>query len=237
MTEQTNVETQPGDAGAGGTTTPPASSQPGASVAVDAKTLSKLVKDAIAEELKPVKGEISGLYSRQDKDRNALREFMDEVKKQQANGLSENDAIDAAQNALNERAETAQEKKMLKEIHAKLFGLSSTQDAGNVASGAADMANVISELKLDANSADVVAILAKGLDPDKQELELRRYAARPKTQPSAAESATLQGGAPATKKDAAPMIARLAELQKVPSKNFAEIEKLEKELDAINWGG
>jgi hypothetical protein len=193
MSDNPNVDDQNPN-GAGGVTNPSVSQGEGKSVA-DAGNLSKLVRDAIAEELKPIKGEIGGLYSRQDKDRNAMREFMGEVKKQQANGLSENDAIDAAESTLKERAETQAEKKMLKDIHAKLFGEPSANPAGNGSNGVGDSAKVVSELKLDGNSAEVISIISKGLDPVMEELELRRLADRPKSTPSL--SAAPAGSVPA----------------------------------------
>lgn len=160
MLSKTNVVYQNDGTGVGGDTNPPASPQAGGAVAVDAETLSKLVKAAIADELKPIKGEISGIYSRQDKDRNAFREFMDEVKKQEASGLSPDQAFTAAQNEINSRAETLAEKQMLKDIHSKLFGSSSAQAAGNGESGADVQA--VAELQkygISTNEADAVELL------------------------------------------------------------------------------
>lgn len=232
MTE-TNVESgQPN--GAEGITNPNVSKEGGSPVAVDADALSRLVKDAIAAELKPIKGEISGIYSRQDKDRNALREFMDEVKKQQANGLSENDAIDAAQNALNERAETVAEKKMIREIHAKLFGSSSTQPAGNGPSGA-EQAQIISEYKLDGNDPEVIAAYSLSGDSFRAkiaDIAYRRATKQPASIASvpAASVSPSQGGA-----DTNVLISKLSEYQKFPTKHKKEIAELEAELNKRGW--
>src|SRR5688500_3055906 len=125
---------------------------------------------------------------------------------------------------------------MLKDIHAKLFGASSPQAAGNGASGAVEQAKVISELQLDANSPDVISILAKGLDPDKQELELRRLAARPKPSPSPAASTTLQSQPSASgNDDVGPLIAQLNEWQKTPSQYRQQIKERVAELDKRGW--
>jgi hypothetical protein len=227
MSDNPNVDTQ-NPTGAGGETNPPVSNGGGQSVAGSAD-LSKLVRDAIAEELKPIKGEISGIYSRQDKDRNAVRELMDEIKKQQAKGLSENDAIEAAQSALSERAETKAEKQMLKEIHAKLFGESSANPTGTRSNGTGETDRVIQELSLDANSPDVINILAKRQDPAMQELELRRLAQRPKPTPS--PSASLAGNAPVSEGvDAERLYAEMATLYKEPTKNAARLAAIQKQL-------
>lgn len=210
MLYKTNVVYQNDGAGAGGDTNPSASPSAGGTVAVDAETLSKLVRGVIAEELKPIKGEIGGLYSRQDKDRNAVRELMDEVKKQEAAGLSSEDAITAAQNTLKNREEAIAEKQMLKDIHSKLFGSSSPESAGNGASGADVKA--VAELQrynLDPNSAESVALLRSlaSLTGDAKEAKLKQYIldqVAPKQPPSPAgfTQAPATGGMVQTNVDA-----------------------------------
>ena len=71
MPENTDVDTT----GAGGDTNPPVSK---VSVNGDEERLSRIVKSAIAEELKPIKGDIGGLYSRTDKQQNAFSDFLKE---------------------------------------------------------------------------------------------------------------------------------------------------------------
>jgi hypothetical protein len=230
MTEEANVEERVTE-GAGGETNPPVSEEASKSVAVDADALSKLVRGVVEESLKPIKGEISGIYSRQDKDRNSFREFMEEVKKQEASGLSENDAIDAAESALSARAESAAEKKMLKEIHSKLFGDSPVSPAGNGENGAGQIAQVISELPLDGNSPDVMAILAEeGLTLEQQELKLRRLADRPKKQPSPSAAPSGNSGTAAAGVDEEALLSELQTLYKEPSKHMKRILEIQKAL-------
>jgi hypothetical protein len=155
MLTKTNVVYQSDGAGAGGETNPPASPSAGTTVAVDAKTLSELVNT-----VKTLKGEIGGIYSRQDKDRNAFREFMDEYQKQKANNLSDTEAFTATENAIKQRAEAMEEKELLRKIADKVLGSPSTQAAGNGASGA---------------SVEAAAELEKyGLAKDPDALELIR---------------------------------------------------------------
>lgn len=160
MTDQPNVDTS----GVDGATSPSASKSPVEGAEQLSGLVRSVVKEVMAEELKPIKGDISGLYSRQDKDRNANREFMDEYRKQMANGLSDKDAEDAAHNALNQREAQAEEKRMLAEVYAKVVGKPSTQPAGNGVSGADARARLIDDLKIDANSPDVLRLLAD--EPD-----------------------------------------------------------------------
>ena len=178
MLTKTNVVYQSDGAGAGGETNPPVSPSAGGTVAVDANTLSKLVKAAIADELKPIKGEISGMYSRQDKDRNAFREFMDEVKKQQANGLSEDQAFTAAQGEITSRAEAAAEKVMLKEIHAKLFGSSSDQAAGTgVIEADVEATAELQRYGLNQNEPDAIELLRSlaNLSKEAKEAKVNKF--------------------------------------------------------------
>lgn len=238
MSYKTNVVYQNDGAGAGGDTNPPASPSAGGTVAVDAETLSKLVKQVIAEELKPVKGEISGLYSRQDKDRNALREFMDEVKRQEAAGLSSEEAITAAQNTIKNREEAIAEKQMLKEIHSKLFGSSSPESAGTGESGT-DVKAVaeLGKYKIDPNSAEAVALLRSmdKLNPLEKEVKLKTFILdqlAPKQPPSPADLVQSAAAGGASKpKDVAALQEEQSQLLKNPSKNMKRLAEIRQEIN------
>lgn len=189
MTENPNVESQ----GAGGNQ-PPASGEAVAGKP-DLSELVKVVRDVVSEELKPVKGEISGIYSRQDKDRNAFREFMDEYRKQKATGLSDVEAQNAAEQTLNAKAENAEEKRMLKEVYAKVIGSSSPQAAGNGVSGAVDLAKAVAKYDLSESDPDVIEASrgksGDALDASLANLALKRAKQNP---PSVAAASALQSG-------------------------------------------
>jgi hypothetical protein len=227
MTTNPNVDNLD-ENGAGGSPSHSVSSGEGGSIK-DSDQLSKLLKAEIAEALKPVLSEVRGVQGRQDKDRTAFREFMDEFKKQKAKGLSDDAAEVAAETSIKERTEALSDKQLLRQIAEKVLG---TSPAGN---GVTANANVVDVLKqypeLDANDTDVVAKVLSLTDPKEAEyqaLKLIRSRAN-QTTPSASAASPLSGTPPKPTNDAE-KIARLAELQKTPSKFKAEIKKLEEEL-------
>lgn len=229
MTQETNVE----ETGAGGTPKPPASET---SVA-DAETLSKLVRSAVDEALKPIKGDISGLYSRQDKDRNAFSEFMAEFKKQKAKGLDD-DAAESAANSVLDKQKKEQKRDELLELVAKKLGLDSSQPVGNGNGGAVDVAKVASEYGLKADDPEFVAAFSnRKYDNDKDarlDLVTFAYKQATKPQPSDADAASPPSGAPKkamTQSEIDTKAATLTALYKSPTKNAKQIAILEKELE------
>lgn len=228
MTPQPNVE----DVDAGGTPTPPAAQ---ASVA-DAETLSKLVRSAVDDALKPIKGDISGLYSRQDKDRNAFSDFMAEFKKQKATGLDD-DAAETAANSAIEKRTKEQKRDALLEAVAKKLGLDSPDPVGNGQGKAVDVAKVISEYGLKNDDPDVIAAFTNRQFADEKDARLAvldlAYKKATKPQPSDADGAS-PPSAQVPKMDVSKVdekAARLNLLYKAPTKNAKEIEQLEKELE------
>lgn len=177
MAEKPNVD-GPEPKGGVSEPTPTPSGGNGAPVAGDAERLSELVKQVLAEELKPIKGEIGGLYSRQDKDRNQFRDFMDEFKKQKAIGLSDTDAEQAAEIALGTREREIKRDRLIDKLAEKFLDESSTPTPGKGQGVAESLAQVILDYKLDANDPGVAKILAdhKGNDL-KAASELGRHAA------------------------------------------------------------
>ena len=162
-----------------------------------------------------------------DKDRAVVktRKEVDELKakiaeyeKLKSKGLAPDEALDE----MDFRSTVRQLQDQLGKLNSV-----STQSAGNGEVRATDAAKaVINELQLDANAPDVISILAKGLDPDKQELELRRHAARPKPQPSAADSPSIPAGSPSAPADVDRLNAELLELSRNPSKNYVRIQEI-----------
>jgi hypothetical protein len=103
---------------------------------------------------------------------------MDEVKKQQANGLSEDQAFTAAQGEITSRAEAAAEKVMLKEIHAKLFSSSSDQAAGTGAIEADVEATAeLQRYGLNQNEPDAIELLRSlgNLSKEAKEAKVNKF--------------------------------------------------------------
>lgn len=235
MTDTPNVDNQAG-AGADGNQ-PSASPQAGGSVAGNAAELSQLVKAAIAEELKPIKGEISGLYSRQDKDRNAFSEFMAEFKKQKAKGLSDEDAETAAQSSLVEREKQTKRDQIIDKLAEQYLNSSSAQPAGNGTSGADATAKVLKEAQLDANTPEVIDLIRQyGNDPVSFAVragELRaKMANKPTPDASASSTPVTPPASPPQEVDVQALTAEQQRLMKNPSRNFKRLAEIKEQLGA-----
>lgn len=211
----------PNPAGAGGNQ-PPVSPEQGQSIAGVPQGSQEVLE--LRKSYERLERELKGLQSRQDKGQNEVQSFMAEVKQQMAKGKS----LEEAEAAVNESREAQAKSDLLLKMARKLGVLddvSQTSPAGNggpVTSTAAKA--VINELQLDGNAPEVVSILAKGLDPDRQELELRRFAARPRSTPDAASASTFTASpAPATNKAAEIERGYLEELATVPRGNTHKV--------------
>lgn len=189
MTTNPNVDNLDQN-GADGSPSQSVSSEQSGSIK-DSDQLSKLLKAEIAEALKPVLSEVRGVQGRQDKDRTAFREFMDEFKKQKAKGLSDDQAEVAAESSIKERTEAQSDKVLLRQIAEKVLG---TSPAGN---GVAVTANVVDVLKqfpdLDANDPDVIANVLSQNDADKAELAASRLIRKRASQPSPSAASPVIG--------------------------------------------
>lgn len=100
-------------------------------------------------------------------------------------------------------------------------------------------AKVLDELKLDAKDAEVAKKLGEiGLENPKLREEMAIFALQNRPQPtiSPSQAAAIKGSVSAPD-DIQSKLKQLRELQILPSKNKAAIEKLTAELDAVNWGG
>jgi hypothetical protein len=212
MAQNTNVGDQT-PAGAGENTNSPVSSENGQPIAGTPQSSQELLD--LKKGYDRLEKELRGLQSRQDVEKNETQRFMAEVKKQMANGKS----LEEAEAAVNASREAQVKDDLLFKMARKLGVLDdvSQNPAGNGGTVTEAAAQVISELKLDANSADVTAILARGFNAERQELELRRLATRPRPQPSAAESASILSGAASPSVDVDSLQIELVQLSKNPS--------------------
>jgi len=155
-------------------------------------------------------------------------QFGEVQKLMKGKGLSEDEAFDELKN----RKEDAQFKQAILEVRDLLkIGTSPSAQAGGVKVDPSVVEVLKQYPELDANDTDVVAKVLSLTDPKEAEyqaLKLIRSRAT-QTTPSASAASPLSGTPPKPTNEAE-KIARLAELQRTPSKFKAEIAKLETEL-------
>lgn len=191
MTEETDVDTT----GAGGKTNPPVSKVP---VAGEDERLAKIVRGVLAEELKPIKGDIGGLYSRQDKQQNAFSDFLKEFNKAKASGLSDQDAQTQAESTLQDREKQLKREKALDLVLEKFGNDLPATAAGTSQSVTDEASQVFAKYKVDMNDPGAVDFLSlKGAE---LKAAVADYAFTKQNQPALDSSAaTSLGSSPAPK--------------------------------------
>ncbi len=202
MTEKTNVDTSNLE-GAGGNQ-PPVSQEPGQSIAGAPQGSQEFLD--LKRRLDLTEKELRGLQSRQDKATNETQRLLDDIKSQMADGKS----FDEAQSAVLASRKAQEKDDLLYKIAQKVGVLdesSQTPPAGNGTNATGSTAQVLSETGLDANTPEVIDLIAKyGSDPVKFAVHAGELKARRANspQPSAAASPSLQappsGGSPSVEK-------------------------------------
>lgn len=154
----------------------------------------------LGKRLDLVTRELKGLQSRQDKERNEVQRFMDDLKANVARGMS----LEEAERAVTESRKASEKDDLLFKIAAKVGVLDppSAQPAGNGASATAEVNKIIEELNLDVRDADVNRLIREyGDNPVAFAMRAGSHAAtltsRPAPSPSVAPAMT---GGPAHEK-------------------------------------
>lgn len=179
--------------------------------------LKKLVEEALA----PIKSEISGIYSRQDKDRNQFREFMDEFKRLKGDNLSDEAAYAGAEATLLRKQKETERDQKLDEIYKKLFPSS---DGNEPVSAAQVMKNAGLDLE---DPAFEVLKERKYSNESELYADIGRLVAKKKLPSTAQETSSSKSETPGKTSD---LIAELNALYKNPSVNYDRIDAIEKEL-------
>lgn len=98
-----------------------------------------------------------------------------------------------------------------------------------------DTQAILEGLGLEANTPEVATILRDVEDPAERIVEFANLATKAKTQQTAPNPAAVQpsGGGQSTTQDADAIADRLSELQKEPTRNWEEIQRLGGELDKL----
>jgi len=136
--------------------------------------------------------ELKGLQSRQDKDKNEVQRFMDEVKGHVAKGKS----LEEAEQAVYADRKVAEKDDLLNQIAARLgIGNSLQNVAGNNSNVADEVAKVFAEYQINPNDPEATTLLnLQGVDLVKavSKLAIKRAS----TQPSDSSEATAVKGVP-----------------------------------------
>lgn len=177
------------------------------------------------QELNAIKGDISGLYSRQDKDRNVMRGLMEEYERLKSGGMSSEAAMQKAEQTFASAQQAEKRERMLEEIYAKVFG----QSNGN---GAVQVSQVLQEAGLDLEDP-TVRVLANRNYANEDELykAIGQYVAKKPKQPNAAQEPSNSSKENKTPK-ASELIAELNTLYKNPTAHAARIAEIE---EALGW--
>lgn len=177
--------------------------------------------------------ELKGLQSRQDKSQNEVQKFMGEIRKRMDDGMS----LDEAEKAVNADIESAKRDDLLYRIARKSGVLDEPLQpaAGNGEVVTVNTAKIFEGKGLDLKDPRVVLEMSKTYKSD-MEAELAAYKVRDALastpNPTAAQSAALVGNVQNQKPDIAALTGEQQELMKNPTRNYARLAEIRKELAA-----
>lgn len=180
----------------------------------------------LRKEFDLAKKELKGLQSRQDKDKNELQRFMEEVKTKVSKGLS----LEEAEQAVHADREVARKDDLLNKIALKLGIDDSPQNlTGNKSNAVDAVAQVFNEFGVDPNHPEATALY--NLKGEELIKAVAKLAIKTKTitSPDSSEVTSISSS-PASSKDESSLVTELNKLQKDPISNKARIREIEKEL-------
>lgn len=200
----------------------------------DAAKLSSVL-ESLTKRLDEIDGRTKALQGEKDRGVNKTKKEVEQLKQQMAEieklkkaGFGEDEAFEE----LSFRKDLSEVKEALKN-----FGSAQTQTAGNGEGAGVDTAKVFGERGLDLKDPQVAMEASKKYaSPEQAELaayKLRdRLAATPN--PTAAQSASLQGQAQQGKPDIDSLANEQSMLMKNPTKHYARLAEIQKEMAAIS---
>ncbi len=174
------------------------------------------------EELSKVKAELRGLQGRQDK-------ASDKLSKQQE-AIERYEKLIADGKSPAEAKQTITDEDFRNGISQRLEALegSLSVGTGTTVNEQSDTARIISNLELDANSAEVIEVLGKGLDGSDLELALTKLKLRQTNKPSpSAASAPSKTASHQSPDDSDDLLAEYAQLSINYTENIERIKKIE----------
>jgi len=186
----------------------------------------------LVSELETVKKELRGLQGRQDKSEKTYQPLLVEYEKQKAKGLSNDEAMEAAQSTMDRRDKAQKQEALLEQIAQKL-GLDSTSPLvqGSTKGIAADYEKVIKAHGLDSNDAEVIALMRESGNAIDFSINASKLAVRKQNapMPNQAQSPSKVFEPQPTPNQAA-LENEIASLLKTPTANKKRIDEIKKEL-------
>ncbi len=191
-------------------------------------------QDLIGERIKRIEAMVETMQSNKDKGVNKalsevgeLRKSFSEIQGLMKKGLSEDEAFEQLAN----REAQSEFQKAIIEVRDLLKGGKSLSTQASGAQATPGVAEVIKDYGLDANDPDVIASVLSQTDPKDAEIAAARLKFRRSTQPTPSPTAASTiVSAPAQPPDQQELLKRLQVLQANPSKNWKEMDELEKKL-------
>jgi len=221
MTDATNVDSTNLEGAAGNQ--PGVSQEQGKSIAGAPSTSQEFLE--LKKELELTRAEMKGLQSRQDKEKNEVQRFMEDVKAQMAKGKT----LEEAEQAVHEHRKVVEKDELLYKIAQKVgvLGGSPQNVAGNGSNAADETAKVFEEYNVDPNDPEATPLLAlQGVELLRAVSKLALKRAKPQELDSS--EATSLGSSPSGSANNDAIYAQIADLSKNYTVNKAKIESLQK---------
>lgn len=214
--------------GAEGTPTPPVSKP------IDDATIKMLSEiGARIDNLEKGVGGLRAVQGDIDRAQTDFKRTMAEYDKLVKKGMSHDEAVSELENKQKETNVLAELQKQISDLAKRVEG------QGRPDAASQKVVEAFGQFDLDLKDPRVLVEMQKPYDSaDAMELAAFKLSKSMKQtpQPTPSQNPAPTGG-DGKRETASEKIARLTELQKEPSRNRTEINKLVKELDASNWGG
>ena len=222
MTEATNVDAT--NLEGAGENQSPVSQEQAKSIAGAPSNSQELLE--LRKQLELTRAEMKGLQSRQDKEKNEVQRFMEDVKAQMAKGKS----LEEAEQAVHESRKATEKDELLYKIAQKVGVLDGSPQnvAGNGRNAADEVANVFAEYDVPLNDPEAASLMdMRGVDLVKgvSKLALKR---KSNNIVDSSEAPSI-GSAPVGSRDTDAIDSQIAELSKNYTQNKAKIEALMKQ--------
>ena len=186
---------------------------------------------AVLNKLDTLEREFRGLQSRQDKDRNSHRDFLDEFNRFKSSGMNEADAVDAANKSLGDKEATERRNQLIDKLLAKEANSSSQAGVGSTPNVSESYSKVLTELELSPTDPSVIDLIRKGHTDLNFAVEAGKLARKRASAPIPTQAQGLAyTGSPVTPPSVEALEIEMSKLIKNPTANAKRITEIKKEL-------